>query len=459
MRRRVIIPLQEPQHRPGQPAQEAAPDIQDLGRQLEGLVEAAQDQRVAGQSRLLARAGHGPRTLPVVGLVAARHQGKLLAVMASLVERRDNRVANEIVDVVGAGRTRKTEEGGLHRRRTMGEDAQAVVAGVALQVDQDLDAVGANALCRLAVADLGQVDKASAALEPLTHRAGIFRAVRVQRDLEPTCRKLLEHLRHQVRRRVLVEIGGHEAHTQERVQGTRWQRLQGFHIQSLEPGAGSRDAQMLFRVVGKRGVGEDVCPHARILRQPGRHFAQGCQVCDGMLPAAEFPLDERQQPLCHQVSLGTETEDQRGTAAFGGLVLATQRIERHGEAVVRHGIADIATQRIEQGDNGLLMLARQRQGFAQVAVVLPGQRDMGRHLLPQRRGLLVAVLLLQAQGSDLARYQVIRIEGQRRHRIALREFLVPILHPRMRQIHQVQRILGAASCGAQECGLGAGPIA
>ena len=76
-----------------------------------------------------------------------------------MFERRDDGVADQVVDVVGPGAAGKAEKGGRHRCWPPGEDADPVAAGVALEVDQEVDRVGADALGNVAVAAAAQVDE------------------------------------------------------------------------------------------------------------------------------------------------------------------------------------------------------------------------------------------------------------------------------------------------------------
>ena len=68
--------------------------------------------------------------------------------------RNRDTVGEQVVDAKDAGGAEKSEPRRLHRRGLPREDRQAVVSGVARELDQDLDAVGADQGCRRFVADV-----------------------------------------------------------------------------------------------------------------------------------------------------------------------------------------------------------------------------------------------------------------------------------------------------------------
>jgi hypothetical protein len=112
--------------------QQFAPGREDLGRDLVRLVEGAQHERVVGQAGGGARRRRGQRALRVVGLVAVRHLRDLLAEVRRVGERGHDLVADQVVDVGGAGRSGKAEPGDLQRRRPLRQHRQQRVVGRAL---------------------------------------------------------------------------------------------------------------------------------------------------------------------------------------------------------------------------------------------------------------------------------------------------------------------------------------
>jgi len=64
--------------------------------------------------------------------------------MVELSGRQQAGIAQEVIHCAQAGAARIADPAELHRRRFAGEGQQAVVAGMAGQVDQDVDAIGGD---------------------------------------------------------------------------------------------------------------------------------------------------------------------------------------------------------------------------------------------------------------------------------------------------------------------------
>ena len=115
-------------------------------------------------------------------------------------------VGDAPVDFGQARGVRVTEIGGLHRGGLQREHPQPVPGGVPGQVDQDVDAVGADLLRRFHVTDAGDL----ASVVGQLHEAGGHGVrpghVGVAIHVEPTAVVLREHRLDEVRHRVAAEI-------------------------------------------------------------------------------------------------------------------------------------------------------------------------------------------------------------------------------------------------------------
>ena len=125
--------------------------------QLVSLVEAGEHQRALGQAVRRARCRGGEAAPAVVDVIAARQAPDPL-VEIGLVGGRDHfRVGDDAVDRVVAERPREAHVMHLHRRRPRGQDGEPPALGVAVAVDQDVDAVVANQARGLGVAECTEV--------------------------------------------------------------------------------------------------------------------------------------------------------------------------------------------------------------------------------------------------------------------------------------------------------------
>jgi hypothetical protein len=88
---RVRVPRQHPQHGARRAGEDARPQVQHVRRQLVGLVEAAQHDRVVGQAQRGARRAGRQRARGVVGLVAAVELRDVLGEVRGVRQRRRRR--------------------------------------------------------------------------------------------------------------------------------------------------------------------------------------------------------------------------------------------------------------------------------------------------------------------------------------------------------------------------------
>ena len=107
---------------------------------------------------------------------------QLLGIKRLLRRRHDEVVHQDIVHEGRAGRRRKAEVADLNGRRPQRQDSGAMLAGVAVQIDQDVDAVGRDAPRRFHVRDGAQIDEAIEGLaNPAANGAAVVRAMQNSR--------------------------------------------------------------------------------------------------------------------------------------------------------------------------------------------------------------------------------------------------------------------------------------
>src|SRR5258708_16158899 len=81
--------------------------------------------------------------------------------------------------------------------------------GVALEINQDVDFVGMDQVCGLAVRQSLNVDETvECGSKPCAHRAVIIGAIGIGENLEAATIVMLEQFGHQVRRGMLMKISG-----------------------------------------------------------------------------------------------------------------------------------------------------------------------------------------------------------------------------------------------------------
>ncbi len=119
--------------------------------------------------RVIARSAR--RAGCVIHLVADRHAHRLLVVEAIVRRRNDDAVGDDVVGAATARAAGKADPGHLHRRRPQREDAQAMALGVAHEIDENVDAVGMDALGRGEIVEAVDLDEVmGGALDALAPR-------------------------------------------------------------------------------------------------------------------------------------------------------------------------------------------------------------------------------------------------------------------------------------------------
>ncbi len=436
---RVRVPRQHPQHRARRVGEDARPQVQHVGRQLVRLVEAAQHDGVVGQAQLGTRRAGRQRARGVVGLVAAVELGDVFGVVRGVGQRRDDAVAHEVVDERRAGGGRVAEIAGLHRRGPVGHQLHAAVARMALEVDQDVDAVVANALGHGAVAGLAHIDEVLAGGAHAAADVGVVvAAVRVQEGLEAARVAALQQFRHQHRGGVVIEVGRQVAHADA-------------------AGAARAGGRQRHEVVGEAGdaaLGEAALLQRRRLdgdqregqQQPGR---LGVVAIDGVEQRAGvggvvLPVAGLAVLLHHQAQRegagGAVVERDRGAEALGGLQVHCHVHEAQAQAIVHDRRIHLQRQRLEIGIDGQSRVARLEQGVAVgVVIVVIARRVFGQCL--QRAQRIGGAGHLQRQlGRDATGDGAAAIEFARALRGLQRGDMLAQRHARAGQVDPHQRV-------------------
>ena len=152
--------------------------------------------------------------LAVVGLVA-RQPHDLLRVVDLVLGRNDDVVGDEIVVVRRAHGAGIAEPVDVHRRGPAGEHLGARILGVAVEIDQDVDAVGRDLRRRLIVGHAGDVGPViDAGLGAGLRRVGPVDPAVIGEDLEVLAVVLLDDVGHGKADRMLAQVGRHIADPQ-----------------------------------------------------------------------------------------------------------------------------------------------------------------------------------------------------------------------------------------------------
>ena len=373
--------MQHPEHGTRQLAQQRTPGVEHVGGDLVRLVKGAQDQRVVGDAPLRARRVLRQRAMRVVGLVAVRQLGDLLAEVRGIGKRRRHRVADEVVDERRAGRPGEAEPTDLQRRGSLRQDRQQGVVGRPLEVDQDVDAELADARRHGHEALATQLlEMLAAVAQPLAQRAVVVAAGRKQRHLEATAVVRLQHLCHQLAGRVLVEVGREIADAQPPLatacDPARQRRIAVCDMQ----GVVARGLQLFERVVDEHGERKGADLARSVGRQPCDRGTQRIHHLVRGRPSARLALEKRELPARRQVA-AAEPESDRRAHALSRFGLHAEVLERHAEAKVRERIVHLQRQRVEEALDGLRMamtaLQRNRQRHVVIVVArhVGGQRE------------------------------------------------------------------------------------
>ena len=263
------------------------PDIEIDRGELVGAVEAAENKGILGQAIGFPAFRFGDWAEAVVGLVAVWQQGEPLGVEQAVLRRHHHRVGDQPVDERDAAGAWIAKEARLHRRRPQGEDAGPHALGVALEVDEDVDAVGADALGGGLVGEGADGDEViQSRQQAAAHRAVVVGTAGIGEEFEPRAVVAFEQLGDKIGGGVLVVVCGEVAEAQPAGRaGRRRRQLVGGRAQMLgSPGAAGG------KLIGRGGgEGED---------------DEGGDI-------GRAPPDRRQQPLfkvCQAVPLAVLAE-------------------------------------------------------------------------------------------------------------------------------------------------------
>ena len=144
-RARFRIVVDDPEHRTGNPGDDAAPAAPDRLGQLVVMRDAGEDHGLLGQALLGAGDGGQLGHDAVIGLIAARNPQRTGAVIGLGLGRHGDRVAQKVIEFGQRHRADIAQIGDLHRRRFRPQDRRTRALGQPVQVDQDVDFIGADA--------------------------------------------------------------------------------------------------------------------------------------------------------------------------------------------------------------------------------------------------------------------------------------------------------------------------
>ena len=439
----------EPQHRVRYVAQHLAPHIKSRGQDLVGVVEGAQHKGVIGQTGCGSRHGLGQRAPAAVGLKAQRHLRQLFAVQRRQIQRRDERVANQVVDVRRTRAARKAEKRRLHRRRPGREDGQALATGVALQVDEHVDAVCADARGGFAVAHAADVDETARCIDhALAQGRAVVAARRIEHQLKLLPAELFQHFHHQLRHRVFVEVI-----RQQREARANFGALRGLHAGQLNHSqpAGqrftARSHQQQLRRQRQRQHSKHRGGAGQAGGRGGQVLGQRAHIVIQAVPVAKVALFVRQ--LRHRLHVAGR-QSEHGLQAFDGLGL-----QSHVAKAGAHHRVRLRELRLDRG--GLHQDVDRLHGPTQRlqhGAVLDHRVDLAHavalQLLVHRQRLGVAVLLAQAVGQLAQRQGVLWLDVQHAAQRIPGLFVVTQAALRVAEVQPIQRVARAGLRGLGE---------
>src|ERR1700731_4319402 len=130
----------QPQDAPRAFTQQPHPDVKYQRRDLPSVVEAAEHDPLRRQGELFprrrARCDHA---FPVVHLITIRQMNDMLGIVGLLIEGKDDRVGDDVVNEIDPCSARKSEIGYLDWCRTKCQDAETAVLRKTVKVDSDID--------------------------------------------------------------------------------------------------------------------------------------------------------------------------------------------------------------------------------------------------------------------------------------------------------------------------------
>ena len=128
--------------------------------------------------------------------------------------RCDDRVEYRVIDAAGSERRRKKIEN-LQGSRPRGDDFETCTLGMSAGIDQDIDLVAPDLLCRVRGIERAKVaELVRVAPNPISYRAPVIRGQRVRVKIEPASVRELEERQQQQGVHVLAETGRQNADPQ-----------------------------------------------------------------------------------------------------------------------------------------------------------------------------------------------------------------------------------------------------
>ena len=206
-----------------------------------------------------------------------RQEHEALGEEALLFGRRDERVGEDEVVAIRAQGPGEADAVDLDRRRPEREDVAAGVQHVAVGVDEDGDAIVADALHDRFVALAAHVGEViESALEARPRCAAVVGAQGIAEHLDAGAIVPFDHLGQEVGQRVRPVVGAGVAHAQPALFAIRGQRRQGGSGAELAcaPSAGPRPAARPPRRAARAGGAE---------RSPARRAVRASARCRAML--------------------------------------------------------------------------------------------------------------------------------------------------------------------------------
>ena len=137
---------QQPQHAVGNAAQNVHPGGEHLQRVFVVVVEGTEHKLARGQTAILAAGGGAVFALAVANLIDIRHVERLFAVEAGIFFGNQVAVGDDIINPRQTCGGRQAQIGDLHRRRAQCQHAGFGAAGLALQIDENINLVLADEL-------------------------------------------------------------------------------------------------------------------------------------------------------------------------------------------------------------------------------------------------------------------------------------------------------------------------
>ena len=215
------------------------------------------------------------------------------------------------------------EEGELHRRRAQGEDAEAMAGGVAGEIDQEVDAIGADAAVQGLIIEASGLDPLRGGLAgpgriAIVHRTGV-----IHRHLKLIAIEALQQRQHeQVDRMLAVEISRHQPEPQGPVGVAAVGEVLGGGAAGLDRGA--EVAVPLGHLLG-----------AELIDIEGGHGDAGGQAGGGVAECGVMGLHRSQVGAGIAAAAGQGIE-QKGHLGVGRIELQNLLADRFGFAELVH---------------------------------------------------------------------------------------------------------------------------